>query len=130
MAHWRQLAASSPWGVRAMPRGGVLDGHFYVISGRTGPWKIYGDTWRSPDGINWECMSVKAGWGKRCYAEVDIIDGQLILTTRNGYALALDQHDGAAVWWGEYRDSLKKPTALDQRVLVGADDGHLLVFEP
>ena len=63
-----------------MPRGGLMDGYFYVISGRSGPWKVYSDTWRSPDGINWECMSRKAGWGKRCYTEVDFIDGDIILT--------------------------------------------------
>ena len=41
--------------------------------------KIYSDTWRSPDGINWEQMSAKSGWGKRCYPEVDVVQGHLIL---------------------------------------------------
>ncbi len=93
MSEWRELASKSPWGVRAMPRGGVMDGHFYVISGRTGPWKIYSDTWRSADGISWECMSNKAGWGKRCYTEVDFIDGHIILTA--GQSLATFYND---VW--------------------------------
>ncbi|MEM7115857.1 MAG: sialidase family protein [Chloroflexota bacterium] len=77
---WERLFEAAPWGVRAMPRGGVMDGYFYVISGRTGPSKIYSDTWRSPDGISWELMSAEAGWGQRCYPEVDIIEGNLILT--------------------------------------------------
>jgi hypothetical protein len=77
---WTELAAKSPWGVRAMPRGAVMDDYFYVISGRKGMFKIYSDTWRSKDGINWECMSKKAGWGKRCYPDVDVVDGHLILT--------------------------------------------------
>ena len=68
---WRQVAAKSPWGVRAMPRGGVMEDYFYIVSGRKGAFKIYSDTWRSPDGINWEKMSDKTGWGKRCYPEVD-----------------------------------------------------------
>lgn len=80
MSEWRELASNSPWGVRTMPRGGVMGDYFYLISGRTGPWKIYGDTWRSPDGLNWECMSRKAGWGARCYPEVDIVGSDLILT--------------------------------------------------
>lgn len=78
--NWKQILPAAPWGVRAMPRGGIMDGYFYVISGRTGPFKIYGDTWRSPDGINWELMSDNTGWGRRCYPEVDVVDGNLILT--------------------------------------------------
>jgi hypothetical protein len=77
---WTELAAKSPWGVRAMPRGGHMDGYFYVVSGRKGAFKIYADTWRSQDGINWECMSKKSGWGKRCYPEVDVVNGHLVLT--------------------------------------------------
>ena len=77
---WTRVLEAAPWGVRAMPRGGVMDGYFYIMSGRTGPFKLYSDTWRSPDGIQWECMSAKSGWGKRCYPEVDLIQGHLILT--------------------------------------------------
>lgn len=77
--HWQRLLDAAPWGVRAMPRGGQLDGYFYVISGRTGMFRIYGDTWRSPDGIQWERMSDNTGWGKRCYPEVEVVDGHLIL---------------------------------------------------
>ncbi len=78
--NWERLLKAAPWGVRAMPRGGIMDDYFYVVSGRKGAFKIYSDTWRSVDGVNWECMSRKAGWGKRCYPEVDIVDGHLILT--------------------------------------------------
>ena len=78
--NWQRLLKAAPWGVRAMPRGGVMDGWFYVVSGRKGAFKIYSDTWRSRDGVNWECMSSKAGWGRRCYPEVDVVDGHLILT--------------------------------------------------
>ena len=42
---WQRVVAESPWGVRAMPRGGLLDGYFYVIGGRAGAFTIYGDTW-------------------------------------------------------------------------------------
>jgi hypothetical protein len=77
---WKRLAASSPWGVRAMPRGGQMGGYFYVISGRKGMFRIYGDTWRSPDGIEWELMSDRTGWGRRCYPEVEIVKGHLVLT--------------------------------------------------
>jgi N-acetylneuraminic acid mutarotase len=83
---WTRIAAESPWGVRAMPRGGLMDGYFYIISGRTGAFKIYGDTWRSPDGVNWEMMSDQTGWGKRCYPEVEIVKGNLILTGGQGLA--------------------------------------------
>ncbi len=67
-----------------MPRGGVMEGYFYIISGRTGPLKIYGDTWRSPDGVKWERMSDKTGWGKRCYPEVEVVRGNLVLTGGQG----------------------------------------------
>jgi N-acetylneuraminic acid mutarotase len=77
---WKEVAPESPWGKRAMPRGGQLDGYFYIISGRSGAFKVYGDTWRSLDGVNWEMMSNESGWGKRCYPEVEIVQGQLILT--------------------------------------------------
>ena len=90
---WTELSAKSPWGVRAMPRGGVMDGYFYVVSGRKGAFKIYSDTWRSADGINWECMSKKAGWGKRCYPEVDVVNGHLVLN--GGQSLATFYND---VW--------------------------------
>jgi hypothetical protein len=78
--NWERILEAAPWGVRAMPRGGQMDGYFYVISGRKGMFKIYADTWRSADGINWECMSAKAGWGKRCYPDVDVVNGHLVLT--------------------------------------------------
>ena len=77
---WQRILAAAPWGVRAMPRGGQLDGYFYVISGRKGMFRIYGDTWRSRDGIEWELMSDNTGWGRRCYPEVEIVQGQLVLT--------------------------------------------------
>ncbi len=67
-----------------MPRGGWMDGYFYVMSGRSGMFKIYSDTWRSPDGVQWELMSDKTGWGKRCYPEVDLVQGHLILTGGQG----------------------------------------------
>jgi hypothetical protein len=56
---WRQLTDKSPWGARAMPRGGLLDGYFYIISGRAGMFKIYADTWRSADGVTKSC---RASW--------------------------------------------------------------------
>jgi hypothetical protein len=62
---WQRILAAAPWGVRGMPRGGQLDGYFYVISGRKSMFKIYADTWRSPDGIEWELMSDHTGWGRR-----------------------------------------------------------------
>lgn len=62
-----------------MPRGGFMDGYFYIISGRAGMFTVYSDTWRSPDGIHWEKMSGNTGWGKRCYPEVELIDGNIIL---------------------------------------------------
>ena len=65
-----------------MPRGGQMDGYFYDISGRKGMFEIYADTWRSPDGIHWEKMSDKTSWGKRCYPEVDVVQGHLILNGR------------------------------------------------
>ena len=77
---WERVNPAAPWGPRAMPRGGVMDGHFYVIAGRSGAMKIYGDTWRSPDGLAWERMSHKPGWKKRAYPEVDIVQGHLVLT--------------------------------------------------
>ncbi|NIX03896.1 MAG: hypothetical protein GWN03_06100, partial [Gammaproteobacteria bacterium] len=57
---------------------------FYVIGGRAGAFKIYGDTWRSPDGVNWELMSDNTGWGRRCYPEVEIVQGHLVLTGGQG----------------------------------------------
>ena len=57
---WERILDSAPWGDRAMPRGGVMDGYFYLMSGRAGMTKIYSDVWRSLDGINWEQMTAKA----------------------------------------------------------------------
>ncbi len=76
---WKRVAARSPWGKRAMPRGGLMDGYFYIISGRAGTMTLYADTWRSRDGVNWELMTDKAEWGKRCYPEVEMVQGQLVL---------------------------------------------------
>lgn len=84
---------SAPWGVRAMPRGGVMDGNFYIMSGRAGMIKIYSDVWRSSDGINWKMMTAKAEWGKRAYPEVEIVQGHLILT--GGQSLSTFYND---VW--------------------------------
>jgi hypothetical protein len=90
---WKRILDAAPWGKRAMPRGGQMDGYFYIISGRKGSFKIYSDTWRSPDGINWELMSAKSGWGRRCYPEVDVVQGHLILN--GGQSLSTFYND---VW--------------------------------
>jgi hypothetical protein len=81
---WERISASAPWGVRAMPRGGVLGNYFYIIAGRAGAFTLYGDTWRSSDGINWEKMSDDSGWGKRAYPEVAIVQDRLVLTGGQG----------------------------------------------
>lgn len=85
LIRWQRLADRSPWGERAMPRGGLLDGQVYVIGGRAGAVTLYGDTWRSPDGLKWERMSDDTGWGKRAYPEVEVIQGQLVLTGGQGF---------------------------------------------
>ena len=77
--HWERLIRAAPWGKRAMPRGGLLDGQFYVMSGRAGMFRIYGDTWRSPDGVHWECMSRRPGWKRRAYPEVEFVQGTIVL---------------------------------------------------
>jgi len=77
---WQRVIEAAPWGERAMPRGGLLDGAFYVIAGRAGAFTIYGDTWRSADGAAWELMSDSPGWNKRAYPEVEIVRGQIVLT--------------------------------------------------
>ena len=41
--------------------------------------RIYGDTWRSPDGVNWERMSNRPGWKKRAYPGVSFVQGNIIL---------------------------------------------------
>ena len=61
-----------------------MDGYFYIIGGRAGAFTVYGDTWRSPDGLRWELMSDNTGWGKRCYPEVEIVQGNLVLTGGQG----------------------------------------------
>ena len=68
-----------PGGSAPCRAAGCMDGYFYIISGRAGTIKIYSDTWRSPDGVNWELMSDNTGWGKRCYPEVDVVKGHLVL---------------------------------------------------
>jgi hypothetical protein len=81
---WQRVSAAAPWGVRAMPRGGLLDNYFYVIGGRAGALTLYGDTWRSADGINWQKMSDDTGWEKRAYPEVAVVQGKLVLTGGQG----------------------------------------------
>ena len=61
---WRRVQPRAPWRARAMPRGGQLDGWFYVLSGRAG----------------WELVAARTGWGRRCYPEVEIADGVIVLT--------------------------------------------------
>ena len=84
MMTWERVSAAAPWGERAMPRGGLLDNYFYVIAGRAGAFTLYGDTWRSADGVNWQKMSDDTGWGKRAYPEVAILQGKLVLTGGQG----------------------------------------------
>jgi hypothetical protein len=76
---WDRLLDRAPWKARAMPRGGQLDGFFYVLTGRAGTGTVFSDVWRSPDGIEWELVTAKAEWGKRCYPEVEIVDGVMVL---------------------------------------------------
>lgn len=77
---WERLVPRAPWGARAMPRGGQLDGWFFVLTGRAGTSTVYDDVWRSKDGVAWELVARGTGWGRRCYPEVDVVDGHLVLT--------------------------------------------------
>ena len=90
---WQRILEAAPWGERAMPHGGWMDGHFYMLSGRAGMFTIYGDTWRSADGINWELMSDNPGWEKRAYPSVELVQGNIILIA--GQSLATFYND---VW--------------------------------
>jgi N-acetylneuraminic acid mutarotase len=45
---------------------------------------LYGDTWRSTDGVQWDIQSDGTGWGKRAYPEVAIVDNSIILTGGQG----------------------------------------------
>lgn len=90
---WERLLEAAPWGERAMPRGGLLEGQFYVLGGRAGMFTIYGDTWRSPDGISWEMMSDDPGWEARAYPEVEFVQGNIILM--GGQSMATFYND---VW--------------------------------
>jgi N-acetylneuraminic acid mutarotase len=139
---WKQIAAESPWGARAMPRGGILDGYFYIISGRSGAFKIYGDTWRSPDGIHWELMSDNTGWGRRCYPEVEIVQGHLVLTGGQGLSTFYNDvwrsADGGRSWeqvcadapWGVRAGH--HTTTIDDVIYLfgGARDSWNRVFYP
>ena len=39
---WERILKAAPWAKRAMPRGGQMDGYFYIISGRAGPFGLGG----------------------------------------------------------------------------------------
>ena len=41
--------------------------------------RIYGDVWRSPDGVNREMMTVTPGWKVRAYPEVEFVQDNSIL---------------------------------------------------
>ncbi|MSR09598.1 MAG: exo-alpha-sialidase [Gammaproteobacteria bacterium] len=90
---WQRVLDAAPWGERAMPHGGWMDGYFYVLTGRAGMFTIYGDTWRSADGVNWERMSDDPGWGKRAYPSVELVQGNIVLIA--GQSLATFYND---VW--------------------------------
>lgn len=90
---WTRVLAAAPWAERAMPHGGWMDGHFYVLTGRAGMATIYGDTWRSADGVHWELMSTDPGWKKRAYADVEFVQGNIVLVA--GQSLATFYND---VW--------------------------------
>jgi len=112
-----------------MPRGGILDDHFFVIGGRKGATKVYSDTWRSPDGANWERMSQRTGWGRRCYPEVDIIDGSLILTGGQGlrrfYNDVWRSTDQGRTWDQVCADAPWEPRAGHHTLTL---DGEILLF--
>jgi len=76
---WERLLHAAPWGKRAMPRGGLLDGQFYILGGRAGMFRIYSDTWRSPDGVRWELMNADAPWGVRAGHHTMVIDDDIYL---------------------------------------------------
>ena len=129
MFEWTQVAAKSPWGKRAMPRGGVMDGYVYVISGRSGMFKIFSDTWRTRDGINWEKMSDNTGWGKRCYPEVDVVDGHLILTggqsLKTFYNDVWRSADQGRTWEQVNGNAPWGPRAGHHSTVI---DGHIYLF--
>jgi hypothetical protein len=108
-----------------MPRGGLMGDHFYVIGGRAGAFTIYGDTWRSRDGIAWERMSNATRWGKRCYLEVEIIDGQLILIggqdLRTFYNDVWRSGDGGRTWQQVCAEAPWEPRAGHHTITIGGE---------
>ena len=99
---WQRLVKHAPWGKRAMPRGGQLDGYFYVMTGRAGATKVFSDVWRSRDGRQWDLVTDNPGWGKRCYPDVEVAEGQLVLTAgqdlRTFYNDVWRSGDGGVKW--------------------------------
>jgi hypothetical protein len=106
-----------------------MDGFVYVIGGRAGAMTIYGDTWRSPDGVNWELMSNTAGWGKRCYAEVEMIGGRLVLMGGQGMRTfhndVWHSEDGGRTWDRVSADAPWGPRAGHHTITV---DGVIYLF--
>ena len=71
-----------------------MDDHVYVVSGRkSARSRSTATPGVVPDGVNWEKMSDNTGWGKRCYPEVDVVQGHLILN--GGQSLSTFYND---VW--------------------------------
>jgi len=56
--------------------------------------------------------------------------GQIAFSTEKGRIAVFRREDGALVWWSEHDDTVFPPSFIDNRVLLPAIDGNLLVFEP
>jgi hypothetical protein len=68
---WEPVADTVPWGPRVLQHTVVFDGYIWVMGGQTlpqfapAPELLYGDVWRSRDGISWERVLDHAPWSPR-----------------------------------------------------------------
>ena len=78
---WEELARKAAWGGRSLFGAAVHFGQLYVVGGVAAKCAMLQDTWRSPDGVEWQCMSegVKVPWCGRASHCVVVADDTLFL---------------------------------------------------
>ena len=61
---WFEVSRKAPWGGRACSAQRCTFGQLYVVGGVAAKCTMLQDTWRSPDGVEWECMTqgVRVPW--------------------------------------------------------------------
>jgi hypothetical protein len=129
---WTQVSTGNAWAPRGMVIGNaVKDGYMWLVSGGAydteGNPRVYkNDVWRSSDGVDWQLVTPNAGFPRRQFVNVEVLNGSLVLAAGWSGANRNDVwRSSNGVMWQQIPDT---PWGIRHAASSVIHDGRLLIL--